>query len=143
MLLSRTGLVLGGSVEDLGDLHIYVYTKISQQAYEPVLLSSPLFSLIAVCSLGVVACCFDYSSIHISNCSYYYDILGPSSSSDSGMCTSILTLLLQLIKSSHILCLRYCRLSRLALCNIVLSSTRFTYLLRVGLNSICSTMLSL
>ena len=85
MLLSGTGLVLGGSVEDLGDLHIFVYTKISQQAYEPVLLSSPLFSLMEVCSLGMVACCFDYSSIHSSNCSYYYDILSPSSSYDSGM----------------------------------------------------------
>ena len=85
MLLSGIGLVLGGSVKDLGDLHIFVYTKISQQAYELVLLPSPLFSLMAVCSLKVVACCSDYSSIHSSNCSYYYAILGPSCSSDSGM----------------------------------------------------------
>ena len=50
--------------------------------------------------------------------------------------TSILTLLLQLIKSSHILCLLYCHLSRLTFGNIVLSFTEFTYLPRVGLNSI-------
>ena len=33
MLLSGTDLVLGGSVENLGDLHILVYTKNSQQVF--------------------------------------------------------------------------------------------------------------
>ena len=31
--LQGTDLVLGGSVENLGDLHILVYTKISQQVF--------------------------------------------------------------------------------------------------------------
>ena len=43
---------------------------------------SPLFSLMEVCLLGVVACCSYYSSIHSSNCSDYYASLGPGSSSD-------------------------------------------------------------
>ena len=33
MPLSGIDLVLGGSVENLGDLHILVYTKISQQVF--------------------------------------------------------------------------------------------------------------
>ena len=44
---------------------------------------SPLFSPMAVCSLGVVAYCSDYSSIHSSDCSDYYANLGPSFDSDS------------------------------------------------------------
>ena len=35
-LLPGTHLVLGGSVENLGDLHILVYTKISQQVFGTV-----------------------------------------------------------------------------------------------------------
>ena len=34
--LPRTGLVLGGSVENLGDLHILVCTKINQQVFGAV-----------------------------------------------------------------------------------------------------------
>ena len=51
-----------------------------------MLLPSQLFSLMVVCSLGVVACCSDYSSIHSYDCFDYYASLGPSSGSDSGMC---------------------------------------------------------
>ena len=36
MLLLGTDLVLGGSVENLGDLHILVFTKISQQVFDVV-----------------------------------------------------------------------------------------------------------
>ena len=55
-----------------------------------MLIPNPLFSLMAVCSLGVVAYCYDYSFIHSSDCSDYYANLGPGSSfdfdSDSDRC---------------------------------------------------------
>ena len=42
-----------------------------------------LFSLEVVRSLGVVACCSDYSTIHNSYCSDYYATLGLDYGSDS------------------------------------------------------------
>ena len=58
-----------------------------QQVLAPSLLSSQV-----VHSLGVVACYSDYSSIHSSNCSYYFDYLSiPDlhSDSDSGICSDM------------------------------------------------------
>ena len=55
-----------------------------------MLLPSLPISLVAVCSLRVVACCYDYSSIHSSNYSDYFANLGLGSGSGSdsgfGMC---------------------------------------------------------
>ena len=51
-----------------------------------MLLPSLIFSLMMVCSLGMVACCSDYSSIHSYDCSDYYASLGLGSGSDSGIC---------------------------------------------------------
>ena len=41
------------------------------------------FSLMEVCSLGVVACCSNCSSIHNSGCPGYYATLGPYSDSNN------------------------------------------------------------
>ena len=57
-----------------------------------VLAPSLLFSQGVVHSLGVVACCSDYSSIHSSDCSDYSDCLSiPDlhSDSDSGICSDM------------------------------------------------------
>ena len=53
-----------------------------------MLLPNPLFSRLAVCSLGEVAYYSDCSSIHSSDCSNCFAILGPGSGSDydSGRC---------------------------------------------------------
>ena len=53
-----------------------------------MLLPNPLFSLMVVCSLRVVACYSYYSSIHSSDCSDYYANLGLDFDfdSDSGRC---------------------------------------------------------
>ena len=51
-----------------------------------MLLPSPLFSLMEVYSLGVVAYCFDYSSIHSYDCSDYYANLGLGYDSDYDRC---------------------------------------------------------
>ena len=42
--LSGTNLVLGGNVENLGDLHILVYTKISQQMHQFLIILKPIWS---------------------------------------------------------------------------------------------------
>ena len=51
-----------------------------------MLLPNPIFSLMAVCSLGVVACCYDYSSIHSYECFDYYANLGLGYGSDFDKC---------------------------------------------------------
>ena len=51
-----------------------------------VLLPNPLFSRLAVCSLGEVAYYYDCSSIHSSYCSNCSAILGPGSGSDYDKC---------------------------------------------------------
>ena len=58
------------------------------QAFAQGLVPSPLFSQAVVCSLGVVACCSDCSSIHNLDCSDYsgsdyYATLGLDFGSDS------------------------------------------------------------
>ena len=54
-----------------------------KQEFEQGLVPSQLFSLMAVHSLEVVACCSDYSSIHNSGCPGYYTTLGLDSDSDN------------------------------------------------------------
>ena len=51
-----------------------------------MLLPNPLFSRLAVCSLGEVAYYSDCSSIHSFDCSDCFAILGPGSGSDSDRC---------------------------------------------------------
>ena len=51
--------------------------------FKLVLIPNPLFSLMAVFLLRVVSYCFDYSSIHSSDCYDYYASLGPGFGSDS------------------------------------------------------------
>ena len=48
-----------------------------------MLLPNPHFSLMVVCSLRVMACCYDDSSIHSFDCSDYYANLCPDFDFDS------------------------------------------------------------
>ena len=63
-----------------------------RRAFAQGLVLSPLFSWEVVHSLGVVACCFDCSSIHNPDCFDYYVTLGLDSGSDSCCYTDLATM---------------------------------------------------